>query len=51
MKLDSPYVCVLTIDRNRTSPKEEREILRVIGNLKEGKKFGNVNFVLKFGET
>lgn len=35
VKVDAPYVCSLTLDRNRLSPKEERQILNVFAQLKK----------------
>lgn len=49
--IQSPYACSITIDRNKISPKEEREILKVFSKLKQEDEFPGVSFVLKFSET
>lgn len=51
LKLDSPYICVINVDRNRISPREERELLGTIAAIKASQDFPNISYVLKFGEV
>lgn len=49
--ITTPYCLVINIDRSRTDPHEERQILSCFGSLKEKHQYPGVSFAIMFSKV